>query len=473
MLCGYCQTQNPPGVRFCQQCGQLLWTGQEMLAWQQARAAMASRVAQNLPPEVRRPLRRGPFLLLFTLARGCLGQALIALLICGLCLSFFAFGGALFGRAPVAQFSNPGVVGLLAWSPDGTRIAAGSNDHAVRIWDVRSGRQLLVHQNYFSGPENLAWSHDSSRIASVNSDQSVQIWDAATGQAQRVFRQFPNPKWLAWSPDGTRLAVDGPHLGMVQILDVQSGKTLVSGLLDPSGGISVAAWSPNGEWLALGSDDSTVRIWRADGTGIPRVYTGHHLPVNSLAWSPDSTHIVSVGTNIRGTTDEVQVWDVATLDLAYAYSTTLVSSLTIHTIGWSPDGKHIAMGTESYVFQIWDAETGLHLQTYGTNDESILTLAWSPNSTRIAEAGESGTISIYSPHAVFIGRTSLYDLVAVGVVAAALILLSFLVLAGRKGPPGRALRVRFLILLICLLAAVLMMLMITSGLNPLFWDTSA
>jgi hypothetical protein len=144
-----------------------------------------------------------------------------------------------------------------------------------------------------------------------------------------------------------------------------------------------------------------------------------------------------------------------------------------HGENGSPDGKRIAMGTGSFDFQVWDADSGHHLQTYSTSDEEISTLAWSPDGTRLAEAGLSHTISIYAPLATFIGQASLYDLTLVGVFAASFVLLVLLLGLMGRWPPGRTGSVLLWILLVCALTFVLMALMITIGLNPLFWDSNA
>jgi WD40 repeat protein len=53
-----------------------------------------------------------------------------------------------------------------------------------------------------------------------------------------------------------------------------------------------AAFSPNGERILTSSDDGTVRVWNADGSGEPYVLSGHGRRVDSAAWSPDGTRIL-------------------------------------------------------------------------------------------------------------------------------------------------------------------------------------
>jgi eukaryotic-like serine/threonine-protein kinase len=69
--------------------------------------------------------------------------------------------------------------GALAWSPDGKRIASGSADGTVQVWDAVSGSTISTHQRYYGAVLSVAWSPDSKRIASGYDDGAVRIWDAS------------------------------------------------------------------------------------------------------------------------------------------------------------------------------------------------------------------------------------------------------------------------------------------------------
>jgi hypothetical protein len=66
----------------------------------------------------------------------------------------------------------------VAWSPDGRRIASGSWDNTVRVWDAESGRELRTLRGHTGSVESVAWSPDGRRIASGSMDYTVRIWGA-------------------------------------------------------------------------------------------------------------------------------------------------------------------------------------------------------------------------------------------------------------------------------------------------------
>jgi WD40 repeat protein len=111
------------------------------------------------------------------------------------------------------RFSDlDGVVRAVGFTSDGNYLAAASESGAVRVW-TRSGKAL--HERPLQGPPNLnvvAFSPDGSRLAAASRDR-VQVWDTASGQDILFLRGAgPRPNdngfnpLLAWSPDGSRLA---------------------------------------------------------------------------------------------------------------------------------------------------------------------------------------------------------------------------------------------------------------------------
>jgi eukaryotic-like serine/threonine-protein kinase len=68
-------------------------------------------------------------------------------------------------------------VHAVAWSPDGTLIASGSDDHTVQVWDASTGARLLLYQGHTASVAAVAWSPDGKLIASGSADSTVQVWN--------------------------------------------------------------------------------------------------------------------------------------------------------------------------------------------------------------------------------------------------------------------------------------------------------
>ncbi|QDU83416.1 Serine/threonine-protein kinase PrkC [Planctomycetes bacterium Pla163] len=76
-------------------------------------------------------------------------------------------------------------VRCVAYSPDGARLATGSGDRSLRLWDARSGR-LAATFTFDTGVRNLAWSHDGGQLVVMGDDTSIRLFDARPKAAGAV-----------------------------------------------------------------------------------------------------------------------------------------------------------------------------------------------------------------------------------------------------------------------------------------------
>ncbi|KAK0731912.1 quinon protein alcohol dehydrogenase-like superfamily [Lasiosphaeris hirsuta] len=281
---------------------------------------------------------------------------------------------------------HSGWVSSVAFSPDGSRIASGSWDETIRIWDAKSGKEVRKLEGHSNWVSSVAFSPDGSRIASGSADETIRIWDAKSGKEVRKLEGHSG--WVssvAFSPDGSRIASESADK-TIRIWDAKSGKE-VRKLEGHSGWVSSVAFSPDGSRIASGSWDETIRIWDAKSGKEVRKLEGHSNWVSSVAFSPDGSRIAS------GSADEtIRIWD--------AKSGKEVRKLEGHS-GWvssvafSPDGSRIASGSADKTIRIWDAKSGKEVRKLEGHSGSVSSVAFSPDGSRIASGSADKTIRIW------------------------------------------------------------------------------
>ncbi len=192
----------------------------------------------------------------------------------------------------------------ITWSPDGAYLAVGARDGTVHICDAHTGRLITILRDHQGPIYTLKWSPDGMRLAAGGENQTVTIWDRQ-GKVVLTYQSDREVRTLSWSPDGTRIVSGGSSekgIAPVQVWDSRTGEPVLTYLghsYSPDG-VIVVAWSPDGKRIASGcsgKSNDLLHLWDAATGEHLYSYRGHQDRVTALDWSPDSTRIVSAGTD--------------------------------------------------------------------------------------------------------------------------------------------------------------------------------
>jgi WD40 repeat protein/transcriptional regulator with XRE-family HTH domain len=296
-----------------------------------------------------------------------------------------------------------GVSGV-AFSPDGTLLAAACGDGYVRLWNVASRQArpaLPADPGAPGGVTGVAFSPNGRLLASADADGTVRLWDTATGRlagpALQAGDGFP-VNGVAFSPRG-RLLASADADGTVRLWDTATGR-LVGAALQAGIGSAVngVAFSLDGRLLASADADGTVRLWNT-ATGQP-VNTlvadaGSGSGMNGVAFSPN--RVLVAAADERGI---VEVWGAASGPIpGIPVATYTGAGGAVTGVAFNPHGTMMAITDADGAVQVLSLagqEIGTPVSAGTGPGASLNGVAFSPgDGTLLAAADSDGTVRLW------------------------------------------------------------------------------
>ncbi len=276
---------------------------------------------------------------------------------------------------PLATIEPQGSSWDLAWSPDGKWIAVGLNTGRVAIIDALEHKSVAWLEGHASGVGAVAWHPDSALLA-TGGGRDVRIWNVAARTTVLLLEHGATVNDLAWSPDGTRLAVVDRTAALTvrRMLPLDEGRRAFPtgcgvGRLDrgPTGRIAAACLDGTVRFLRL-DDEPEVIASRVSGPGWMRCVT----------WMPDgeryaASHDGTLFLRRVANGDEIA-------------KVVVDAKKQIEQVWAGPDGKAIAVAAGSRRVELFDAETLKRLKPLEGIPFAPSALAWSPDATSLASA---------------------------------------------------------------------------------------
>jgi WD40 repeat protein len=280
----------------------------------------------------------------------------------------------------------------LAVSPAHRTAQPGQQAGRLTFWDWRDGRQTADPLDLDIEPRMLAYSPDGGRLAVLDAAGVVVLVDAQTHRVVRRWQAHPpqlennhyrNNGAVCFTPDGQGIVTYGTRADVVNVWDAATGKLRLQ--LKHRGMCHDVRFSADGKLLATAAFDNTARVWEL-ATGRKLAELDHPDWVMTAVLSPDGKQLL---TSCRD--GSARLWDWRAGRLAVP---PLEHEHEIQAAAFTPDGRRVVTAGDNAVVRVWETGTGKPLTPPLPVGGTGLTLLFTPDGTRAIVAGLMDSVAV-------------------------------------------------------------------------------
>lgn len=199
-------------------------------------------------------------------------------------------------------------------------------------------------------------------------------------------------KWENLVKDDSELSAESPAtsplLALQTILSkIQEETDFFTGT-GHSDWITSISFSPNGKYLATGSEDNTAKLWLMKSKAEIHTFIGHNDRVTSVSFSPNGKYLATASKD--GT---VKLWSIKTKAEIHTFTG---HTNSVWSVSFSPDGKYLATGSSDNTAKLWSIKTKAELHTFIGHTDWVWSVSFSPDGKYLATGSEDKTAKLWS-----------------------------------------------------------------------------
>lgn len=282
--------------------------------------------------------------------------------------------------------------GMVTFAEAGEMLVGLSESGELFLWDASTGGLVWKNNTGVTNIQLLRTSTLLHRCVAKTADNLLHLWDLQRGVSLGTIQGCGSTVTTFEFDESGQVILTGAEDGTITMWPCRPRHD-ADVLATTTGHTSPLKYSPDGKWLAAANNDHTVTIWNTT-TWQPllpnddsRTAHGisHRDQVNALAFSPDSTQLISVGA-------DRSVFLTHLADKKVQPFLDDANTASANDLAFSPQGEYVHGACSDGTVKTWESATGRLVHTLPAHDAPVNCLALAENGHLLITADDTGRV---------------------------------------------------------------------------------